>query len=67
MLKPPKDVGSTSKKSNLFNSWSFPKSRAVLEKLNDDLTRTLDTISKSERMINTNMSDIGEKYKSQSD
>lgn len=31
------------------------------------MTKTLDTISKSERMINTNMSEIGEQYKSQSE
>ena len=67
MLKRPKDVDSTLKRGKGFSLWSFPKTRAILEKLNDDLTKTLDTISKSERMINTNMSEIGDQYKSQSD
>lgn len=38
-----------------------------MEKLNDELSRTLDKISKSERIINSNMSDIGEQYKNQSE
>lgn len=38
-----------------------------MEKLNDELTSTLDKISKSERMINSNMSDIGDQYKNQSE
>lgn len=45
---------------------SFPNARGVLEKLNDDLSRTLEKVSKSERIINSNMSDVGEQYKSQS-
>ncbi len=43
-------------------SWckcSFPSAKAVLEKLNDDLSRTIDKVQKSERMINANMSDVG--------
>jgi methyl-accepting chemotaxis protein len=35
--------------------------------LNDELTRSLETISKSEKMINSNMSEIGEQYRSQSE
>ena len=46
---------------------SFPNARSILEKLNDELTSTLDKISKSERMINSSMSDIGDQYKSQSE
>lgn len=46
--------------------YSFPNARGVLEKLNDDLSRTLEKVSKSERIINSNMSDVGEQYKSQS-
>ena len=38
---------------------SFPNARGVLEKLNEDLSKTLEKISKSERMINSNMSDVG--------
>lgn len=60
-------VGITLKRSIFLFMLSFPKSRIILEKLNDDLTKTLETISKSERMINTNMSEIGEQYKSQSE
>lgn len=47
--------------------YSFPNTRSILEKLNDELTSTLDKISKSERMINSNMSDIGDQYKNQSE
>jgi len=39
----------------------------VLEKLNDDLSRTLEKIEKSEKVINSNMSDAGQQYKSQSE
>ena len=39
----------------------------MLEKLNDELGRTLEKIEKSERMINNNMSDTGEQYKNQSE
>ena len=67
MLNQQKTVVNTLRKSNRFFIDSFPKTRVVLEKLNDDLTRTLDTISKSEKMINNNMSEIGEQYKGQSE
>lgn len=50
-----------------FIIFSFPNTRAILEKLNDDLSSSLDKISKSERMINSSMSDIGDQYKSQSE
>ena len=39
----------------------------MLEKLNDELGRTLEKIEKSERMINNNMSDTGEQYKNQAE
>ena len=35
--------------------------------MNEDLSKTLEKISKSERMINSNMSDVGEQYKNQSE
>ena len=56
-----------SRKSILCIYYSFPNTRSILQKLNDDLTSTLDKISKSERMINSSMSDIGDQYKSQSE
>lgn len=46
---------------------SFPNARGVLEKANDDLSRTLEKIEKSEKIINSNMSDAGQQYKSQSE
>ena len=39
----------------------------MLEKVNDDLSRTLEKIEKSEKVINSNMSDAGQLYKSQSE
>lgn len=57
----------TLKKSKSIVKVSFPQTRVVLEKLNDELTKTLEKISKSERMINTNMRDVGDQYKSQSE
>ncbi len=55
------------KKRLAYFYFSFPQARVVLEKLNDELSRTLDKISKSERMINSNMSEIGDIYKNQSE
>ena len=47
--------------------FSFPNARAVLEKVNDDLSRTLEKIEKSEKVINSNMSDAAQHYQSQSE
>lgn len=55
------------KKSKYSLSFSFPNNRVILEKLNDQLTVTLDKISKLEKIINSNMSDVGDKYKNQSE
>ena len=67
MSSQPKAAVNISRKSTTSTIFSFPKTRTVLEKLNDDLTKTLETISKSEKMINNNMSEIGEQYKGQSE
>ena len=67
MLSRREAVEIISRKSNNILLFSFPKTRVILEKLNDDLTKTLETIFKSEKMINNSMSDIGEQYKSQSE
>jgi hypothetical protein len=47
------------KKKYILYYLSFPNSRNVLEKMNDDLSRTLEKVTKSEKVINSNMSDIG--------
>ena len=39
----------------------------MLEKVNDDLSRTLEKVEKSEKVINSNMSDAGQLYKSQAE
>lgn len=39
----------------------------MLEKVNEDLSRTLEKIEKSEKVINSNMSDAGQQYKNQSE
>lgn len=38
-----------------------------MEKLNEDLSKTLEKVQKSERIINSNMSDVGEQYKNQAE
>lgn len=55
------------KEEVIISKLSFPNTRIILEKLNEELTANLDKISRSEKMINSSMSDIGEQYKSQSE
>lgn len=38
-----------------------------MEKLGDELNRTLEKIAKSEKVINSNMSDVGSEYSSKSE
>lgn len=45
----------------------IPDSRTKLERLGDDLTKTLEKIFKSEKVINSNMSDVGAQYRTKSE
>lgn len=67
ILNQPELVPITLKRSKLILEYSFPNARIVLEKLTDELTTSLDKISKSEKMINSSMSDIGDQYRNQSE
>lgn len=45
----------------------IPESRNKLERLADEISKTLDVILKNEKIINSNMSDIGAQYKQKSE
>lgn len=52
-------VAISSKRSNFKSNSSFPTSRSVLEKMNEELSKTLERITRSEGQINSSMSSIG--------
>lgn len=67
MCSLPGCAGTPSKKRMSLPLLSIPESRLKLEKLGEDLTKTLEQIFKSEKVINSNMSDIGAQYRTKSE
>jgi hypothetical protein len=56
-----------SRRGMIFSYCSIPESRIKLEKLGDELNKTLEKIYKSEKVINSNMSEVGTEYSSKSE
>jgi seryl-tRNA synthetase len=67
MLSPRGPAAKLLRKRNIICKYRIPESRMKLERLGEDLTKTLDKIFKSEKVINSNMSDVGAQYRNKSE